>query len=179
MKRITPRRVALFVSVMTAVAVVIYVQHYGQENGRFFPITEPRAVVSGQKIAPPEDPYAGFSVQARQVIATDIAQQDEVGFSRMFTVQCISANQSAKKFSGYGINSDVVVVAARFKLSAAINNADGSRWIKTYDVSETIDSAQFQGLTSADTIQRVVGTLKEQIQKDNETRLVLQKASKP
>ena len=134
--------------------------------------------VGGRKNYPPEDLYAGFSAEARRVIAADIARQDEARFGRMFTVQCVSASQSPRKFNGYGVSVDLVVVTARFRLSAANGIASGAKWSKDYAVSETIESGQFQGLTSSDTIQRVVGTLKEQLQKDNDFLSVLHNTSK-
>jgi len=124
------------------------------------------------------DPYAGFSTEAQRALADDFTHENKGHFAPSLSVQCISASEMPKKFSGYGISADVVVVRAQFHISATTANAEGSNWSKTYDVSETIDSAQFQGLTSSDTIQRVVRSLKEQMQADSDFLVVMKTSSK-
>jgi hypothetical protein len=76
------------------------------------------------------------------------------------------------------VSSDIVVVTASFQLSAVETGGD-ERWSKGYDVSESVAADQFQGLTTTDTIDRIVGSLKEQILKDSESLSVLRKAFKP
>ena len=120
----------------------------------------------------PEDPYAGFSTEAFRVIAVDIAGQTEDDFGKTFAVKCLSANKVSKKFNGYGVSTDLIVVSARFRVLMT----GGTKWSKDFDVSETIDAAQFQGLTDADTVSRIVRTLKEQIQADRDSISVLKKA---
>jgi hypothetical protein len=181
MTRINPKQAAIFVIVLTVIAVFINANFRSRQEKLSTQIAEMTQVVS-QKETPLVSkenlpPWIGFSTEARQVIAADIAQQDEAMFGKMFIVQCLSASQTPRKFAGYGVNSDVVVVTARFSLSTSTNTS--WKWTKSYAVSETIDSGQFQGLTSSDTIQRIVGTLKEQIQKDNESVSALRKASMP
>jgi hypothetical protein len=119
----------------------------------------------------PLDPYADFSAGAQQMVA-DIAQQDEKQFARIFSVKCISASQSRRKFNGYGINTDMVVVSAHFRLS----QISAPTWFRNYNVSETIDAQQFLGLGDVDTVNRIVDDLKEQITADSAACTFLQKA---
>jgi hypothetical protein len=179
-----PKRPVIFVLVLAAVALSIncFLPH----RPSFFPTmqsflqkTDAAPLAGLQKISPPADSYPGFTAEARRVIAAYIAKQDETEFGRMFTLQCVSANQSSRRFNGYNVSANLIVVTARFRLSAVTNNTTGSKWSKDYEVSETVESGQFQGLTSSDTIQRVVGTLKEQVQKDGDFLSVLHKVFNP
>jgi len=139
------------------------------------------AILSASPPAPvlheAQPPWKDFSDAARQVIAVDIAQRDEAAFQQTFLVKCLSVSQSARKFDGYGIHTDVVVVSARFNISTA--PSANWNWTKNFEVSESIDAGQFQGLTSSDTIDRVVRTLREQIQKDQQSISNLRKAANP
>jgi len=126
-----------------------------------------------------KESWGEFASEARRAVANDLLRQDESAFGRVFTLQCTSASQSRRRANAYGVNSDVVVVTASFRLSTLEGKASGSSWLKTYEVVESIAADQFQGLTSADTIGRIVGSLKEQIQKDNESLSALRKGLKP
>jgi len=179
MNQMTPKRVALFVGVMTAVATVIYIPRFHPELLQPHQEMGEHAQIDAGNISPAEDSKASFSIEAGRILATDNALQTKTKFGQMFAVECVSASQSERKFSGYGIATDLVVVTARFRLSAATNSAGNSNWSKTYEVSESIDSAQFQGLRSADTVQRVVRTLTELLHGDNEFLRVLHNPSKP
>lgn len=125
----------------------------------------------------PRVPWAEFSSEARRAIANDLLGQDESVFGRRFLVQCTSASQSRKRVKAYGATSDIVVVNARFRVSA--NDATESNWLKTYEVSESIFTDQFQGLEAADTVRQVIDSLKEQIQQDTESMSNLRKAFNP
>jgi hypothetical protein len=125
------------------------------------------------------EPWREFSSEARQAIAGDLLQRDTTEFERLFALECLSASQSRRRFQGYSVKSDLVVVTARFRVAAANPGPDGSRWAKTYDVSETMTLDEFQGLTSADTVYRIAGALKGQIHKDKEALAVLQRKNLP
>jgi hypothetical protein len=122
-------------------------------------------------------PWNDYSKEALQVIANEIAQQDESEFGKLFLVRCDSANSSPREFDGYGIHSRVVVVDARFRIMASTNAV--RKWFRSYTVSETIDETQFQGLTSSDTIQRIVASLKDQLKKDGDFLAALRTATPP
>jgi hypothetical protein len=157
-----------FLVVLTAIAVLI-------DGFRF---SDRQAVVVGAD-ALTHDYHILFSTEGRHVLASSIAREDEAAFERLFSVQCVSTDQMQKKFNGYGISSDVVVVNARFRISGTPSNVAAAGWSKDYDVSATIDSAQYQGLTDPDTIRRVVQSLEEAVQQDRESLTALQRMSNP
>ncbi|MHB1308692.1 MAG: hypothetical protein ACYC23_16555 [Limisphaerales bacterium] len=136
-------------------------------------------ISQGASGASRQERWEEFASEARRAIANDLLSQHESTFGKLFTVQCTSASQLRRRANAYGVNSDIVVVAARFRLSAAASSIADSRWLKTYEVSESIAADQFQGLTDADTIERVVGTLKEQIRNDTTSLSALRSAFKP
>jgi hypothetical protein len=157
-----------FLVVLTAIAVLL-------DGFRF---SDRQTEVVGTD-APTHDYHILFSTEGRHVLASSIAREDEAAFGRLFSVQCVSADQIQKKFNGYGISSDVVVVNARFRISATTNNVAAADWSKDYDVSETIDSGQYQGLTNPNTIRRVAQSLEAAVQEDRESLTALQRGSNP
>lgn len=171
MNRLRPARVIRFVVILTVIALVI--------NGRRSPFAEavapqPARIVSPSAAQPP-DLTVGYSSQAQQAIAGDIAQTDQAQFGRIFSVRCLSITQSERKFNGYGINTDMVIVSARFRISALA----GRTFSKDFKISVTIEAPQFQGLSNDDTIQRIVNDLEKQIQTDPQTLSTLHQESKP
>jgi hypothetical protein len=146
-------------------------------NGERSPVAEaftPQTVgTTSSFVPPPPDPTAGFSSQAQQAIAGDIATEDQTQFSREFSVRCLTVSQSEKKFNGYGISTDLIVVSARFRITAL----NTTKFTKDFKVSASIETGQFEGLTSDDTIQHIVSSLEKQIQEDKETLSVFQKVN--
>jgi hypothetical protein len=153
---------------------------YPNEKTSRIAVPTPSAIATPKQdlTAVQREPWGDLSTAAGRIIAGDLLHQQQVDFGRFFTVQCTSAAQSRKRFNGYGVSSDIVVVTASFQLSAVETGGD-ERWSKGYDVSESVAADQFQGLTTTDTIDRIVGSLKEQILKDSESLSVLRKAFKP
>jgi hypothetical protein len=121
-------------------------------RGRTFPSQIARAEAARQAAMAvanraPEDPFIGFTAEAKQAIPQE------------YSIKCLAAHDSRRKFSGYGVETEMVVISARFQVSK------GS-WSKNYDISTTIDASQYQGLTDADTIARVVKELSDEMQAD-------------
>jgi len=151
----------------------------GSVKGSIGQQSQPSRISSGDPTAAKREDWGEFASEARRAIANDLLRQDEVGFGRLFTLQCISASQSRRRTSAYGVISDVVVVTVRFRLSRVKDNGGGSSWLKTYEIVESIAADQFQGLTSPDTTHRIVRSLKKQIQEDKEALPALRNVLKP
>jgi len=122
--------------------------------------------------------WTQFSAAAREIIATDLLGIEEDQFARQFVVRCGSASQSRRQFQGFGVDSDVIVVTVRFRISEAAGSPPGVGLTKVYEVSGTILASQFKGLNDPDTVGRVSRSLQQEIKKDIATVAALQKPFK-
>lgn len=175
-KQIPTWKAAVFIGTLAGIALLITAK-FGKTKFALPMQTNSNHTSSTNNQTSPSAPHnkapawEAYSTEARQVAAGDIASQDEATFTNSFSVQCLSVNQAARKFDGYGIQTEVVVVNARFRISRTASTA--KKWTKQYDVSASFETGQFQGLADSETVRSIGAALKEQIQNDQESVSVL------
>lgn len=153
---------------------------------------QPRIVQMGSPVAPVRyeapvqieqqpvvhvDRWAAFSTTAQSVIAKELLNMDESAFQNQFTIQCLDATSSTRDVTSYGLNTSVVVVTGRYKISS-VGPIDGQMWSKTFSVSETVFPDEFQGLDTSTTMVLLAGSLKEQLSSDSEASDIFKKTFK-
>lgn len=117
----------------------------------------------------PKSEWSEYTAQIRSLVAMDVLRRDETALLAAFSLDCVSVNQSRRVFSSGGRNSDVVVVNAHFNLVENHKGVNKSAWSRSYDAAATIDSSEFQGISSPDTVERITRRVMDKIVGDKET----------
>src|ERR1043165_6201604 len=133
MRKVETSYVVGFIAVFACVAILIH-KHFPKKVQLSKQPEATNSVTTNQTVAAqiaqtpeaPQSPLVHYSTEAKRVIATEILGRDEDAFAQRFSFKCLSADQSTKKFAGYGLEGGLVVVAARFRL-AMTNSSNASK----------------------------------------------------
>lgn len=150
------------------------------------PATQPAAVVvaTARPEAPvipqkPKDEWAEYTAQMRSAISADVLRKAEADVLAALSLECSSVTQSLRVAPGGGTKSELIVVIARFRLASNPKQPGKSAWSQSYGAAASIDPKLFQGISSPDTIERIIQDLKENLLADKETLAKLQASVTP